>query len=140
MMAIFNVLMVDDEKDFLNTLTKRLVKRGLDITCAGSGEEALSVVEGKKIDVVVLDVRMPGIDGIQTLKDIKKINPFIEVILLTGHANIDVAMEGMKKGAFDYLMKPIDIDELLYRIQDAYTNKSILEKKNSISHDAAEKT
>jgi DNA-binding NtrC family response regulator len=138
-MDIFNVLMVDDEKDFLNTLTKRLVKRGLDITCANSGEEALSVVKGKKIDVVVLDVRMPGIDGIQTLKDIKKINPSIEVILLTGHANIDVAMEGMKIGAFDYLMKPIDIDELLYRIQDAYTSKSILEKKNSISHDAAEK-
>lgn len=139
-MAIFNVLMVDDEKDFLNTLTKRLVKRGLDITCANSGEEALSVVNGKKIDVVVLDVRMPGIDGIQTLKDIKKINPLIEVILLTGHANIDVAMKGMKIGAFDYLMKPIDIDELLYRIQDAYANKSILEERNSISHDSAEKT
>jgi len=128
-MDIFNVLLVDDEKDFLNTLTKRLVKRGLKIACAGSGEEALSVVGEGKIDVVVLDVRMPGIDGIETLKNIKKINSLIEVILLTGHANIDVAMKGMKIGAFDYLMKPVDIDELLYRIQDAYTNKSIQEKK-----------
>jgi len=126
----FSVLLVDDEKDFLNTLTKRLIKRGLNITCASSGEEAVSIVGREKIDVTVLDVRMPGTDGIGTLKNIKKIDPSIEIILLTGHADIDTAMEGMKIGAFDYLMKPMDIDELLYKIQDAYMNKSIQEKRN----------
>jgi len=102
----FNVLLVDDEPEFLETLVKRLTKRGLNISTAQNGEEALAVIRGKEIDVVVLDVRMPGIDGIQTLREINKLNPLMEVIMLTGHASIEVAIEGMELGAFDYLMKP----------------------------------
>jgi DNA-binding NtrC family response regulator len=75
-----------------------------------------------------MEVRMPGIDGIQTLREIKKVDLLVEVILLTGHASLEVAKEGMDLGAFDYLMKPIDFDELLYKIQDAYTKKKIQEK------------
>ena len=125
----FNVLLVDDETEFLETLVKRLKKRRLNISGVKSGEEALVVAGERGIDVVVLDVRMPGIDGIQTLKKLKEINPLIEVIMLTGHASLEVAVEGMESGAFDYLMKPIDIDELLYKIEDAYKKKKIQEEK-----------
>ena len=79
--------------------------------------------------MIVLDVRMPGIDGIDTLRQIKRTRPLVEVILLTGHANMEVAVEGMELGAFDFLMKPVDIDELLYKLQDAYAKKSIQEEK-----------
>ena len=125
----FNVLLVDDETEYLDTLLKRLKKRGLLVDGADSGEEALVIIGEKSIDVVVLDVRMPGIDGIQTLRQIKGINPLVEVIMLTGHASMEVAVEGMELGAFDYLMKPIDIDELLYKLQDAYKKKTIQEEK-----------
>ncbi|MBW1895135.1 MAG: response regulator, partial [Deltaproteobacteria bacterium] len=111
----FKVLLVDDELEFLETLVKRLTKRGLNITMASSGEEALAVIREKKFDVSVLDVRMPGMDGIETLRAMKKIAPLMEVIMLTGHASVEVAIEGMELGAFDYLMKPMDIDELFYK-------------------------
>ena len=124
-----NVLMVDDETEFLDTLIKRLKKRKLNVGGVNSGEEALAIVGEKSIDVVVLDVRMPGIDGIETLRKIKAINPLVEVIMLTGHASLEVAVEGMELGAFDYLMKPVDIDELLYKLQDAYKKKTIQEEK-----------
>jgi len=81
------------------------------------------------MDVVVLDVRMPGMDGIQALREIKQRYPLIEVIMLTGHASLEVAIEGMELGAFDYMMKPIEIDELLYKLQDAYKKKSIHTEK-----------
>ena len=125
----FAILLVDDEVEFLETLVKRLKKRRLNISGVKSGEEALVIVGEKGVDVVVLDVRMPGIDGIETLKKIKEINPLIEVIMLTGHASLEVAIEGMELGAFDYLMKPTDIDELLYKIEDAYKKKKIQEEK-----------
>jgi DNA-binding NtrC family response regulator len=125
----FNVLLVDDELEFLETLVKRLTKRGLNISTAKSGEEALKIIRGKGIDVAVLDVRMPGMDGIQTLREIKKIDPLMEVIMLTGHASIEVAIEGMELGAFDYLMKPADIDELFYKLQDAFKKKTIQQEK-----------
>jgi len=125
----FNVLLVDDEPEFLETLVKRLTKRGLNISTAQNGEEALAVIRGKEIDVVVLDVRMPGIDGIQTLREINKLNPLMEVIMLTGHASIEVAIEGMELGAFDYLMKPADIDELFYKLQDAFKKRTIQQEK-----------
>ena len=128
-MEPFKVLLVDDEVDFLEALVKRLRKRGLDVTAIGSGAEALVLIEREPVDVVVLDVRMPGMDGLEVLRAIKKINPGIEVIMLTGHANVEVAIEGMELGAFDYLMKPMDIDELLYKLQDAYRKKQIQEKK-----------
>ena len=119
----FKVMLVDDEKDFLETLCKRLVKRKLDVTSATGGREAIAKLEEKPVDVVVLDVRMPGMDGIETLKEIKKIRPSVEVIMLTAHADVQVAIEGMELGAFDYLMKPMEIDDLLYKLQDAYKKK-----------------
>jgi DNA-binding NtrC family response regulator len=128
-MEAFNVLLVDDEVDFLSTLVKRLKKRGLTPLEAHSGEKALETVKKEKIDVVVLDVKMPGMDGIQTLREIKKIDPLVEVIMLTGHANVEVAIEGMSLGAFDYLMKPAEIDELYYKLQDAYKKKFLHEQK-----------
>ena len=128
-MDAIRVMLVDDEADFLNTLMKRLKKRKLDMTGAESGEDALSILGRNPVDIVVLDVRMPGIDGIETLKEIKKQFPLIEVIMLTGHANVEVAVQGMELGAFDYLMKPMDIDELLYKIEDAYKSKRIQEDK-----------
>jgi DNA-binding NtrC family response regulator len=88
------------------------------------------------VDVIVLDVRMPGMDGIQTLREIKKRYPLVEVIMLTGHASLEVAIEGMELGAFDYLMKPVDIDELLYKIQDAYKKKLIQIEKIKYMEDA----
>ena len=123
------VLLIDDERDFLETLVKRLRKRNLEVSGANSGEEALRVLRETPMDVVVLDVRMPGMDGIQVLREIKTINPLIQVIMLTGHASVEVAVEGMELGAFDYLMKPANLDELLYKIQDAYKAKTIQEQK-----------
>jgi len=124
-----NVLFVDDETDFLDTVLKRMKKRDVNVTGAESGEKALELLEREPVDVLVLDVRMPGMDGIQALREIKKNHPLVEVIMLTGHASMEVAIEGMELGAFDYLMKPVDIDELLYKIQDAYKKKLIqLEK------------
>lgn len=124
-----SVLLVDDERDFLETLLKRLQKRRIKVTGANSGEEALKILKETPFDVVALDVRMPGMNGIQTLKEIKKIKPLVEVIMLTGHANLEIAVEGMEAGAFDYLMKPTDIDDLLYKLEDAFKRKNIQEQK-----------
>ncbi len=122
-MADFKVLLVDDETEFLETLIKRLKKRNLDVISASSGREALETLKYNEVDVVVLDVKMPDMDGIETLKEIKSLKNEIEVIMLTGHASIEVAIQGMELGAFDYLMKPMDIDELLYKLQDAFKKK-----------------
>ncbi len=124
-----NVLFVDDELDFLETLLKRMKKRDVNVTGIKSGEEALELLVREPVDVLVLDVRMPGMDGIQTLREVKKRYPLIEIIMLTGHASLEVALEGMELGAFDYLMKPINIDELLYKIQDAHKKKMIQAEK-----------
>ncbi len=128
----FNVLLVDDEEEYLETLLKRLRKRDIDVNGVKNGTEALIMLDEKPVDVVVLDVRMPGMDGIETLREIKKSHPLIEVIILTGHASMEVAVEGMEMGAFDYLMKPMDIDDLLYKIQDALKKKTIQEQKMKI--------
>ena len=128
-MDVLNVLLVDDEVEFLETLVKRMKKRNVNVFGVKSGEEALKFLEQNPLDVVVLDVRMPGMDGIETLREIKKRHPLVEVIMLTGHANMEVAVQGMELGAFDYLMKPMDIDELLYKVQDAQKKKSIQEDK-----------
>jgi DNA-binding NtrC family response regulator len=123
------VLFVDDEPDFLQTLLKRMRKRSVNAAGVGSGEEALVHLAQFPADVVVLDVRMPGMGGIETLRAIKKKTPLTEVVMLTGHASLEVAREGMENGAFDYLMKPVDIDDLLYKIQDAFHKKTIQEAK-----------
>jgi DNA-binding NtrC family response regulator len=130
-MSAINLLLVDDELDFRSTLQKRLSKRDLNVEGVGSGEDALKALNLGSYDVVVLDVKMKGMDGIQVLREIKKSHPLIEVIMLTGHAEVEIAMQGMEIGAFDYLMKPMDIDDLLYKIQDAYKKKNIHEQKNS---------
>jgi DNA-binding NtrC family response regulator len=123
------VLLIDDETEYLETLMKRLRKRNLRVNGVSSGEAALELLREIPVDVVVLDVRMPGMDGIQTLREIRKINPLVQVIMLTGHASVEVAIQGMELGAFDYLMKPANLDELLYKIQDAHKAKSLQEQK-----------
>lgn len=128
-MESFNVLFVDDETDFVESLIKRMSRRNINAKGVQSGEEALALISRHPIDVVVLDVRMPGMNGLETLKAVKKFDPLIEVVMLSGHANLEVAREGMEHGAFDYLMKPVDLDELLYKLQDAYKRKALQEAK-----------
>jgi DNA-binding NtrC family response regulator len=128
-MTDFNVLVVDDEVDFLRTLAKRLAKRQVRVFQATSGEEALAMIRREPIHVVALDVRMPGMDGLETLRAIKAADDLIEVVMLTGHASIEVAVEGMELGAFDYLMKPMNIDDLLFKLQDAFKARQIREQK-----------
>ncbi len=124
-MSDINCLLVDDEDEFLDIMLKRMRKRRLNVQGARSGQEALDILDDSSIDVIALDVKMPGMDGLTTLKEIKRRFPNIEVIMLTGHANIEVAIKGMELGAFDYLMKPMNIDELVFKIQDAYKKKSL---------------
>jgi DNA-binding NtrC family response regulator len=125
----FRVLFVDDEADFLETILKRMQKRGVAASGVDSGEATLAWLQQNPADVVVLDVRMKGMDGIQTLRALKSAHPLVEVIMLTGHASLEIAREGMKLGAFDYLMKPIDLDELLYKLEDAFQKKTIQQHK-----------
>jgi DNA-binding NtrC family response regulator len=128
-MNSFRVLLVDDEEEFRRTVIKRLNKRSVNATGVGNGEDALRVLEQDPVDVVVLDVKMPGMGGVQTLRKIKTRFPLVEVVMLTGHASMEVAVEGMELGAFDYLMKPVEIDELLYKLQDAFQKKALQETK-----------
>lgn len=121
-------LLVDDEEEFLNTMVKRLRKRNLDVNTAREGHEAVNMVSRESFDVVVLDMAMPGMNGIETLREIKRVSPSTEVIILTGHAEVEAAVQGMELGAFDYLLKPTDIDELLYKIQDAFIRKQCREE------------
>jgi DNA-binding NtrC family response regulator len=118
-----SVLLVDDEAEFVEALTRRLKLRQIDVDGVQKGRDALAFLEQKPVDVVVLNPRMPDMGGIETLKEIKLRYPDIEVIILTGHANQMGAVEGIQMGVFDYLLKPIRIDQLLYRIQDAYQHK-----------------
>jgi DNA-binding NtrC family response regulator len=123
------VLLVDDEVPFVETMSKRLTKRQLMVLSAYSGREALEKLEKDAVDVVILDVKMPAMDGIETLREIKKAHPLVEVIMLTGHATIETAVEGMRLGAFDYLMKPCEIEELLAKVDEAREKKSKHEQK-----------
>ncbi|GKT08836.1 sigma-54 dependent transcriptional regulator [Desulforhabdus sp. TSK] len=134
-MDVFRVLVVDDELDFLETIVKRLKRRKVDATGVDSGKKALEILEKQHFDVVILDVRMPGMDGIETLKEIKRVRPLMEVIMLTGHASVESGMQGMQLGAFDYVLKPADIDELLEKVQQAYERKSLHEEKIRQSKD-----
>jgi DNA-binding NtrC family response regulator len=123
------VLLVDDEVPFVETMSKRLSKRQLMVLPAYTGREALEMLGTNAVDVVILDVKMPGMDGIQTLRQIKQTYPLVEVIMLTGHATIETAVEGMRLGAFDYLMKPCEIEELLAKVGEAKAKKSKHEQK-----------
>jgi DNA-binding NtrC family response regulator len=129
-MDYFRALVVDDEQDFLETLVNRLGKRSIDSTGVKSGEEAIEVMKKKLFDVVILDIKMPGgMDGIETLREMKKIQPLAEVILLTGHASVETSIEGMKLGAFDYLIKPIKLEELLTKMAEAFDKKNAHDQK-----------
>ncbi len=118
------LLLVDDEEMFLEYLSKRLINRQYDVTTCLSGEEALKKVTDYDFDVVILDILMPGIDGIETLSEIKKLKPLTEVIMLTGHASRESGIEAMKVGAYDCLRKPCDTDELVSKINQAYKRKA----------------
>jgi len=129
-MAMANVLLVDDEVPFVETMTKRLTKRDLDVSTAFNGQEALDKLEqSRSIEVVILDVKMPGMDGLETLGKIRKKYPLVEVVMLTGHATVESAIEGMKLGAFDYLMKPCDMDILISKVGEAAKKKRAHEEK-----------
>jgi len=119
-MKDIRLLLVDDEDDFRQTLAKRLAKKGIPPEQAENGEKALSILEKKEMDVVVLDVKMPGMDGIEVLRHIKKKHPRTEVIFLTGHSATQDGVDGIKTGAFDYLSKPIEFEHLLSKIKQAY--------------------
>ncbi len=126
-MEEFKVLVVDDEKEFLETIIKRLQKRNLAVEGAESGEEAIKKISDGTFDVVLLDVKMPGMDGVATLREIKRIKPLTEVVMLTGHASVESGIEGMKLGAFDYLMKPMELEQLFEKLKDAYEKKRLQE-------------
>lgn len=128
-MSLVNIMLVDDEERFLSTTSRLLQKRGYEPLTASSGEEALKKLEEEAVDVVILDVKMPGMDGVEALTKIKMRHPLIEVIMLTGHGTIDTAVEGMKTGAFDYLTKPCDLDELIAKSEEAYERKQGMEEK-----------
>ena len=129
-MAIANVLLVDDEVPFVETMTKRLTKRDLEMSTAFSGEEALEALAAdSRLEVVILDVKMPGMDGNAALQLIRERHPLVEVIMLTGHATVESAIDGMKMGAFDYLMKPCDVDTLMAKVEEAAHRKRRHEEK-----------
>ena len=128
-METFKVLIVDDEPDFLETIVKRLQRRKIDVTGVSGGREALELIRTRHFDVTIMDVRMPGMDGIETLKEMKKATPLMEVILLTGHASVESGIEGMQLGAFDYVMKPADIDDLLEKVRQALERRTLREER-----------
>jgi len=123
------ILIVDDEKEFVDSLAERLSMRDYDVTTSLSGEEATEKVKGYNFDVVILDVAMPGMDGIATLREIKKMKPLTEVLMLTGNATVETAVEGMKLGALDYVLKPCEIDELVSKIKRGYDRKAEQEER-----------
>lgn len=125
------VLLVDDEVDFLDTLSERMRARGMNVVTSSSGEEALKKVEREPYDVIILDLMMPGVDGLEALKVLKAKRPELQVILLTGHATVEKGIEAMKLGAIDFLEKPADINKLTEKIKKAQVKKMlIVEKQN----------
>ncbi|MCU0597859.1 MAG: response regulator [Desulfobacterales bacterium] len=124
-----SVLLVDDEEKFVTSNAKLLSKRGYDILTALDAKQALNILETHDVHVAVLDVRMPGMDGITLLKEIKNRFPLVEVVMLTGHATFESAVSGLKIGASDYLMKPCQISELIQKIGEAHEKRKINEEK-----------
>jgi DNA-binding NtrC family response regulator len=129
------VLLVDDEEMFSAALARRLARRGLELRTAASGEQALEILTAEFFDVVVLDLKMPGLDGLEVLAWIKAENPSIEVILLSGHADLQTSLKGLEQGAFDYLLKPVPLDELFDKIQDAWQKRQCALRRNGADRD-----
>ncbi len=130
-MKNIRVLIVDDEVDFLETIVKRLQDRKFIAHGVENGVKALEYLQHNEVDTVILDVKMPGMDGLQVLKNIKLRWPLVEVIMLTGHASVESGIQGMQMGAFDYVMKPARLDDLLQKVRQAMERKSLQEEKIS---------
>ena len=128
-MEKFSVLIVDDEEDFVETMVKRLRDKGLDAEGVTSGKAALQRLQEREFDISVLDVKMPGMDGIETLEEMKRYRPLMEVIMLTGHGSVESGIKGLQLGAYDYVMKPVPFPDLLKKIVQAYERKSIEEER-----------
>jgi two-component system, OmpR family, response regulator len=122
------VLIVDDEEAFANNIAKLISKRGYDIKAVYSGQSAISALDECDFDVIILDLKMPGLDGLSTLKIIKGKKPSIEVIILTGHGSMDSGIDGIQLGAFDFLMKPVRFDDLYEKVRQAFQRKLIHEE------------
>lgn len=123
------IMIVDDEPDFVEMLSLRLADQGHRIRSAGTGQEALEALKEEEPEVIILDIKMPGMDGIETLKTIKARYPLVEIILLTGHGSIDTAVEGLKSGAFDYLLKPAGFEDLLAKLEEARDRRAGQEER-----------
>jgi DNA-binding NtrC family response regulator len=123
------VLLIDDEASFVDALAQRLEFRGFDVAKAFNGREGLEKLKEQLPDVVILDVVMPGQGGVDVLMAIKELEPLTEVMLLTGHSDMDTAIQGLKLGAFDYLMKPTETDELVAKIRKAHARKAEQEER-----------
>lgn len=132
-MERFRVLVVDDEEDFIDTIVRRLRAKGLSAEGVTRGEYALKLLEDQEFDVCILDVKMPGMDGIQTLREMKKKKPLMEVIMLTGHGSVESGVQGLQLGAYNYVMKPVPFDELLEQLVNAYERKRIEEDRLGIA-------
>lgn len=132
-MEEMRVMLVDDEESFLRTTKKLFQRKGIYTITAKSGSEALEKLVTEDIHVVILDVKMPGMDGVAALKAIKTRFPLVEVIMFTGHASVESATEGLTIGATDYLTKPYDIDELIAKVEDAYARRRFQEEKIRVS-------
>jgi DNA-binding NtrC family response regulator len=128
-MVKMRLMLVDDEERFLQTTSKMIRKKGVDVLTANSGEACLEMLTKELVHVIVLDVKMPGMDGVETLKQIKQRYPRIEVIMLTGHATADSAVEGLKSGATDYLQKPTSVEDLIAKAEQAFTRHLDIEEK-----------
>ena len=126
----FKVIVIDDEVDFVDTMVKRLKDKGLESYGAMNGPEGLELVESKDPDVVVLDVKMPKMSGIEVLREIKKKKPLTEVIMLTGHGSVEAGIQGLQLGAYNYVMKPVPFNELLTLIVQAYDRKLIEQERD----------
>jgi DNA-binding NtrC family response regulator len=134
------IMLVDDEEGFLFTTKKLLERKGIQVITASSGQEALEKLVGESVHVVILDVKMPGMDGVAVLKAIKSGYPLVQVVMLTGHGTVESALEGLRSGATDYLMKPIDIDELIAKADEAFVRWRIMgEKIRAADRTAADK-
>jgi DNA-binding NtrC family response regulator len=127
------ILLVDDEVVFATNMSKLLSRRGYQVKAVNSGDEAIQALMDKPYDVMVLDLKMPGLDGIATMREMNKLGLMSEVLILTGHGSIDLALEALQMGAYDFITKPCGIEEIVSKIEAAFERKEIKEKKGSAS-------
>jgi DNA-binding NtrC family response regulator len=129
-----DILLVDDEEQFLKVLSQRMEGRGMKVDTSTSGEDALKKVEGKDFDAIILDLAMPGMSGIETLKRIRSENPDVQIIILTGHGSVEKGVEAIKAGAVDFLEKPADLNKIMEKIAEAKHKRIVLVEKKHEEH------